>query len=231
LLPLGGLVVPVAVLAVLAALDRAGGDVRDPMPRWIVGDGDAGGGVTASIADALADPQPAAAATVGALLQHLTARTFPAAICELVTAPLAVDGGFALDAAGIGLARADALGPVLRAWLRLMTGEREPALDHPSPAMVRRAWAAASRLVSPDGDGAPAWHGPGFVRNVGAVLATGASPLAFGRIESGAAASGLAVCDPCAGSVIVVLQPPGDGAGGGAAGLRARADALLAGHR
>jgi hypothetical protein len=219
LLPLGELVQPVVVLAILGALERAEASVRDPVPTSV-----AGAGPGCSIADVLAFPAPGSPPVAGALLRHLTGWDPAAAVRELVTAPLAVASELVLDERGAGRASARALGSVLRAWLRLTQGGIEPALEHLSPAMVRRAWAAASRLVVADGTGVPTWHGPGFVRNVGAVLAPGASPLAFGRIDSGARACALALCDPCAGAVVVVLRRPG----GTAATLRARADELLA---
>jgi hypothetical protein len=206
---------PVLALTLLAAVERSGAGLTEPLARWAV----TPAGVLAGMAD------PAGERRGRDLLARLAACRPADAVRDLVTGPLGVDGGVTVgDGRCPAAANAAALGPVLRAWLRLSVGEVEPDLPHPSPSLVRAAWASASRLTR-DGTGRPRWLGPGVVRNVGGVLTPMASPLAFGHLAS-RGGSAIALCDPCAPAVVVVVRPAGSAT---AAELRAEAGALLVG--
>jgi hypothetical protein len=198
--PVGEVALPVVALAVIAAVERRGGDVHDPLPPSLAHATDA-----RTIADLLCARDRAVGRenpAMAALLCALTRRTADAAVAELVTGPLGVDAGFAIGDGSEPRASATAVGTVLRAWLRLTVGDGEPALTHPTPDALRAAWSAASEVRTPPRDAPADWRGPGVVRNVGAALATGASPLAFGQISSRAAA----VADPARRAVAVAVS-------------------------
>jgi hypothetical protein len=191
---------PALALAVLAALERRGGRVDEPAPR-----------LDASIADVLCDRgvPPGAGGLAGAirLLRAITGDSAERAVADLVTGPLGVERDLRIAGLDGPVATAAALRAVATAWVRLTVGRSEPDLPTPTPAMVRRAWVAASHLARNPRTGAPEWRGPGVRRNVGAALSAMASPLAFGqRARRGHA---LALADPVTGRVAVVVRAPG----------------------
>ncbi|HEX7094770.1 MAG TPA: hypothetical protein VF183_02730, partial [Acidimicrobiales bacterium] len=213
---IGALVTPVVSLATLAVLARR----ELPLEHRVAG------GVT--VADVLCG-RATAAPPITEVLAQLSGTDVHEAVRALITTRLRVTGEVDLRRPGRALASARALGRVLAAWGTLTRGRIVRRLPVPPPALVRRAWAAASHLIArPEHRGGPRWQGPGVARNVGGRLSAQLSPLAFGEVDHDAGA--LAVCEPDLDLTLAVLAPldpaiAGDRVSAGT--LRAQVDELV----
>jgi hypothetical protein len=196
---------PALALAVLAALERRGATVAEPLPPTLSAGLPTPARGARTVADVLAPPGRGRGTTrvLAALLRALTGREADHALEALVTGPLGVEARVVVGDGSAPRADAVALGTVLRAWVRLTAGDADPALALPTPAAVRAAWTRASRLVAPAGRRVPIWWGPGVVRNVAGSVAAGASPSAFGALGRHAVAVG----DADRHAVAVVVTP------------------------